>query len=297
MTSERTQDWVDEIVQRLIRHAARRAPGSLAERLEEEWLADSIERIGRLARLRFALGCCWAMNTIAREHAAVAALPAGAANGPQRLFALGPETDSPFFTGRPVAFVLVVSLHLAVLYGLAMGLGPKFTRMIVQPFVVQEIPQAVHRDPQPLPVPHIGRDRVINVPRPEWPPIAAEPKEPIVATPGEPPTTELARPPEPKPASRVEGGPGLGFPDTRDFYPDRAIRLEEQGVATVRACVDARGYLESPPTLVQSTGSASLDQAALKLAKAGSGHYRASTEDGKAVDSCYPFRIRFELRK
>jgi hypothetical protein len=32
------------------------------------------------------------------------------------------------------------------------------------------------------------------------------------------------------------------------------------------------------------------------LARAGSGHYRPTTEDGRPVTACYPIKIRFELR-
>ena len=39
-----------------------------------------------------------------------------------------------------------------------------------------------------------------------------------------------------------------------------------------------------------------LNEGALRLAKAGSGHYGATIEDGRPVNSCYPFRIRFDLR-
>jgi hypothetical protein len=49
--------------------------------------------------------------------------------------------------------------------------------------------------------------------------------------------------------------------------------------------------------LESASGSARLDDAALKLARAGSGHYRATTEDGQPVNSCYPFGVRFQLRK
>jgi hypothetical protein len=41
----------------LIRYAARRAPGCLSSRLEEEWLADLESQFSELSRLRFALGC------------------------------------------------------------------------------------------------------------------------------------------------------------------------------------------------------------------------------------------------
>jgi TonB family protein len=103
-------------------------------------------------------------------------------------------------------------------------------------------------------------------------------------------------PPSANVVNRVQGGPGIGFPSTDDFYPDASIRLEEKGLVTVQVCVDGRGRLTSEPTIVQSTGSSRLEEGALRLAKAGSGHYRATTEDGRPVDSCYPFRIRFDLR-
>jgi TonB family protein len=118
---------------------------------------------------------------------------------------------------------------------------------------------------------------------------------PNEGTRGDQPSAGLARP-EPNSVSRVEGGPGIGFPSTRDFYPDASIRREEQGVATVRTCVDATGRLISEPTMIQSAGFRRLDEAAVRLATAGSGRYRASTEDGKPVESCYPLRIRFKLQ-
>ena len=95
---------------------------------------------------------------------------------------------------------------------------------------------------------------------------------------------------------QVQGGPGMGFPDPDDFYPVLARHLEEQGVATVQVCVDAKGRLASVPTTLQGTGSSRLDEGALKLARAGSGHYRATTEDGQPVNSCFPFRVRFQLK-
>jgi hypothetical protein len=61
--------------------------------------------------------------------------------------------------------------------------------------------------------------------------------------------------------------------------------------------VDDKGRLTAVPTLAETSGSASLDEGALKLAKAGSGHYRATTEDGRPVSSCYQFRIRFNFKE
>jgi hypothetical protein len=72
--------------------------------------------------------------------------------------------------------------------------------------------------------------------------------------------------------------------------------LDEQGIGTVKVCMDAHGRLMSDPTILQGTGIPRLDEGALKLARAGSGHYRATTENGQPVDSCYAFRVRFQLR-
>ena len=65
---------------------------------------------------------------------------------------------------------------------------------------------------------------------------------------------------------------------------------------TFGLCIAGSGRLTSDPAIAQSSGSPRLDAGALALAKAGSGHYRPTTEDGRPVSSCFPLRIRFELR-
>jgi TonB family protein len=95
----------------------------------------------------------------------------------------------------------------------------------------------------------------------------------------------------------VLGGPGKSFPNTEDYYPPTQIRDGTQGVSTVQVCTDEKGRLTAAPTLAQSSGSAGLDRGALMLARAGSGRYRPTTEDGRAVSSCYSFRVRFDFRK
>jgi TonB family protein len=78
-------------------------------------------------------------------------------------------------------------------------------------------------------------------------------------------------------------------------YPPAPIRMGEKGIAAVRVCVDGNGRLSADPTIARSSGSAMLDEGAVRLAKAGSGHYRATTEDGRPVSSCFPFLIRFDF--
>lgn len=212
---------------------------------------------GPFARLRFSVGCCWATITI--------------------------------------AFVLIVSVHAALLYTFATGLGPKFSRIIVGPLVARVIERAPPPRLPPPPPPQLSSTHIELPPMEHLPPIESDPTDVVAKTPREP--AHPALPPSAQPAlvNRVQGGPGIGFLSTADFYPDASIRMEEKGVATVKACVDAKGHLTSEPVIVDSSGSPRLDAAALRLAKAGSGHYRATAEDSRAVNSCYPFRIRFAL--
>ena len=295
MTSERAAGWVDEIAHRLIHRAARRAPVALSERLTEEWLADLEAQGGAFSRLRFAFGCCWATTVISREHA-VAAVPATGSAVAHAPLIRHARDDFPFFTGRTLTFVLVASLHVAVLYALAMQLGPAVTKIIAGPFAARVIEPPPRSSIPASPRPQLSILKFEPPPPDVMPPIAPEPPDTVADT--RPVPADVAPPPPSRPAEvdRILGGPGLGFPSTDDFYPDASLRMGERGVATVSVCVDGKGRLTSGPTIVQSTGSTRLDQGALRLAKAGSGHYRATTEDGRPVSSCYPFRIRFELR-
>lgn len=63
--------WIDRVAPRLIQRAARNAPQSLSERLEEEWLAGLAEQRGRMSQLSFALGCYWAAVVIRQGHCTV----------------------------------------------------------------------------------------------------------------------------------------------------------------------------------------------------------------------------------
>lgn len=53
---------------RMVHYAAGNSPASIGERLREEWLADLTELTGWIARLRFAVGCIWAANTIRHDQ-------------------------------------------------------------------------------------------------------------------------------------------------------------------------------------------------------------------------------------
>jgi periplasmic protein TonB len=290
------QDPSTGVARYLVSRAARKAPPGLSARLEEEWLADLMARQGAFSRLRFGLGCCWATRVIAREFGAVAATAGRSASGQRLLVAYGGGYDFSRFSRRTVALIVIVFLHVAAFYAYLTGA----TRRIVDG-AFPPINGAVlvdHRTlqkPARLPPPKLMTPTFDGLPTPRIP----------VDLPLDPKTITLTHsalphvPPIPlqdsKPVRRVVGGPGAGFPDTEDYYPPPARRLGEAGAAAIRVCVDPNGRLTADPEIVQSSGIAQLDGGALRLAKAGSGHYRPTMENGQPVSSCYAFRVRFRL--
>ena len=282
--------WVEALVRRLIQHAARNAPPSLSQRLEEEWLADLAARHGQMARLRLAIGCCWATRAITREHVA-ANVPATTSATGNTIMTAYAQHDSSFVSRRTTAVALIVCLHGVLIYFLATGLVHRMAAVIPPLIQIPVTDDAPTRHPPPPPLqPNLAPTR-LEVPEPdltvEVPPDANTIRGPLIEQPPALP---------PKVLNRVLGGPGKGFPNTADYYPPAAIRMGDKGIASVRVCVDGNGRLSADPTIARSSGSARLDEGAGRLAKAGSGHYRATTEDGRPVSSCFPFLIRFDFR-
>lgn len=284
----RLADW-------LIRRAARSAPAALSERLQEEWRADLMTRSSSWSQLRFGLGCCWATVWIAREHGLAAAPAAASATGNIAIL-----RDEPgLLSGRSSSLILVILLHAVVFYALFVSLGPTLIKTISPPPLIPTIEPPRPHDPVKAPATDAKLSPTVLTPLPpdipSIPTDDAPVAEPKIAVPTTMPASSEGPPLHV--VTRVQGGPGAGFPSANDFYPSPAIRAGEQGNVTVQVCVDPRGRLTSEPTTVQSSGNSRLDAGALVLAKAGSGHYRATTEDGHAISACYPFRVVFTLKK
>jgi len=103
----------------LIRHASRRAPPALAERLAEEWLAHLAAQPSGFAGLNFALGCCLATHVIAREHRAASAPVATSSSGSTTL-ALG-HLRSPSMTRFRWLWFMVAAFAVTALLIFAAG--------------------------------------------------------------------------------------------------------------------------------------------------------------------------------
>jgi TonB family protein len=275
--------WLDRISGRMIRDAAGRAPTALQGRLEEEWLADFAERRSAIARLRLAIGCCWATNNITRQH--------------DRSLAEYLQQDFQLLTRRTTVIVLILSAHVLVFLALVTGLVPN-GRTTEPPHTIADFsslqPQTPDVQPEsPLP-PTVASPRI---PEPYLDPVV-DPSPEASQSDADPVAVAIRSNPAASPAgvARVIGGPGNGFPNAEEFYPAAARRLGETGATIIRVCVNAAGQLSTEPQVTQSSGSSRLDGGALRLAKAGSGRYRATTENGQAISSCFPMRVRFELR-
>lgn len=280
-----------DLAQRLVVRAARKAPPDLSERLEEEWLADLQSRAG-IARLRLALGCCWATAVITRDFR-VPQLAASGASGAHRPLLGDLNYNLPLLSRRTITLLVIAGLHGLVIYGFTSGLAQKVAAVLPG---ITHVVFVENRPPPPPPVPTETKfsARTFNVPEIVGPDFEL-PKvdDPGAIRPDPPVAPKLPLPPAP--VTRVEGGPGKGFPTTADYYPAASARIAETGATNVQVCVDPRGRLTGDPMIARSSGSRRLDDAALILARAGSGHYRPSTEDGTPVSSCYAYRIRFEL--
>jgi TonB family protein len=280
----------------LIHRAACRAPADLKERLEEEWSADLASRTSELSRLSFALGCCWATRVIAHEHPSLVPITQSAIG--TKLMNAYAQHNMGFYSRRTMSLFMVIGAHAAVFAALLLTVSTTKVPVLPTPFVADVIDKP--RPPRDLPqVDPVKTNINIRLPidKIEFPPVVVDRDSAITGDPRSllPVDTQPSQPPA-HVARLQQGGTGAGFPDPASFYPSQSIRIGEVGVSVVRVCVNAKGRLTADPVTSKTSGFERLDLAALTLAKAGSGHYRPSTEDGAPVDSCYPVGVRFQLR-
>lgn len=203
--------------------------------------------------------------------------------------------EAQLMTRRGVVLIVIIGLHVFIAWAIATGLARRAIEVLAPPIQTQIVQEVKPKDLPPPPPP----------PKFERPPVEVPPPEVSINVPVETNTTAITgvtshhteAPPKPTAAvKRTPGGPGTNFPNTEDYYPASSRRLEEQGTTVVHVCVGANGRLTADPTVEKTSGSSRLDEGAVRLAKAGSGHYRPSSEDGKPIDSCFAFGIKFQMR-
>ena len=202
--------------------------------------------------------------------------------------------DSLFMTRRGVVLMVIIGLHVFIAWAIATGLAHRAIEAIAPPIqtdIVEEV--KTEKEPPPPPPPEFQK-----------PPVEVPPPDVTIDLPVEAPQTTaitaVAATPHP-PAPPVHVGTHKApttpknFPNSEDYYPAASKRLNEEGAPTVHVCVAASGKLSAAPIIAQSSGSARLDEGALNLAKAG--RYVAGSDDGKPIDGCFDFRIKFQMTK
>ncbi len=206
--------------------------------------------------------------------------------------------DTSFFTRRTIVLFAIIALHVFIAWALATGLARRAIELVAPPIQTEVVEEVQKKDEPPPPPP----------PQMERPPVEIPPPDVAIEVPVETQSTAIQDvtdkpvvrapppPPPPKPRNVVSPRPGKGFPATEDYYPAASKRLGEEGSANVHVCVGPNGKLTEEPTIAQTSGNQRLDDGALKLAKAGSGHYQPGTEDGQPTTACMVFKIKFELR-
>lgn len=98
----------------------------------------------------------------------------------------------------------------------------------------------------------------------------------------------------PAPVAVTPPRPGAGFPLATAFYPQSAQRLGLEGAASVQVCVDPHGNVRSA-SIARSSGSATLDRAALRYARATSGHWRPARRGRTPVGECTTLPVQFSI--
>jgi len=198
---------------------------------------------------------------------------------------------------RTGVLVGIIAFHLLLLYGLVTGLARKVVEAVAAPLQTDLIEEIKPEDKPPPPPP----------PQMERPPVQVPPPDVVIDIPMETNTTAISNvtdrpvPPPPPVTAPVERkavrvAPKLDVrrsPSTDEFYPASARRAEIEGVTTVRACVGPDGRVAGDPTVTNSSGTASLDEAAVKWARRA--RFSPGTEDGTAVEMCTQFKVRFQL--
>lgn len=199
--------------------------------------------------------------------------------------------DSTFVSRRAIVFFAIVAFHVLIVWGLASGLARQVVEIIAPPIETDIIEELETRDEPPPPPP----------PEMERPPVEVPPPEVSIDIPVETTTaiqdvTDRPPPPRPPPRPAQRTAPKLDTrrsPPTDDYYPPASRRANEEGVTTIRACVTADGRTSGTAQVEKSSGFPRLDEAASKWAQRA--RWTPGTEDGRPVEMCSQFNVRFKL--
>jgi periplasmic protein TonB len=199
-----------------------------------------------------------------------------------------------FYSRRALVFIISVAVQVGLFVVFATGMASRVVNLVAPPIQTDIVQEVQKRDEPPPPPP----------PKMERPPVEVPPPDVAINVPVETNSTAItvvkkAKPqvyapaPVHKAVVRYAEIDQKGSGDPDEYYPETSRRLEETGTALVYACVAANGRIDGAPKVQRSSGSARLDQAALRYAQ--HARYHPATEDGKAVAGCTRFNVTFRL--
>lgn len=204
--------------------------------------------------------------------------------------------DTNFLSRRALVLVIIILFHVLFAWLLASGLARKAIETIAQPLQTDIIEEELQREEPPPPPP----------PEMERPPVEVPPPEVSIEIPVDTTTSTAitdvtnkpvpmaAPPPPPAPVSRTNPKfDSRRSPSTDEYYPPTSRRMGEQGTTTVAVCIGPDGRVATAAKIERTSGSARLDEAAVKYAART--RWSPATENGKPVQSCNSFNVKFVL--
>lgn len=203
--------------------------------------------------------------------------------------------DTTFFSQRALFLVAIIIIHIGLIYLFESGLATRIIRSVEPPLETTIAQDVKQRDTPPPPPP----------PKMERPPVEIPPPDVVINIPVESQSTAITNtttkhveappPAPPRPVVRTAAELDIKHsPPTADYYPPTSVRMNETGTAVIRLCAAANGTVDGVPTVVKSSGSSRLDEAAVRWGQ----HVRMkpATVDGKPAGGCVPLGVKFVLQ-
>lgn len=195
---------------------------------------------------------------------------------------------------RVAVFVGICLVHVFFGWALVTGLAQNMAAKLFEPLATDIIEEEVKEEkPPPPPPPEMERPPV-EVPPPE---VAIDMPVDVAETTAIQNVTDRPQPPPPPPPPTAKPTPPKtrSFPSAEEYYPPSSVRNEEQGSSTIEICVDGKGKLLRDATVRTSSGFPKLDEAAVKMARAG--RYTPGTQEGQPLpESCVGLKVTFKLK-
>jgi protein TonB len=194
------------------------------------------------------------------------------------------STPSHRAAGAGFVIALHVGLVIALIYGLKVTFTPTPPRDLTGGVIIE--PTSVKPPPLPPPPPD-AIDTTVHIVDPlsadTFPPDTDD-GHAITATNG--PVAQTLP---------VRSTPAQGIMSTHTIppYPPIAVRLNEQGIVTLRVVISEEGFV-TDAAVVRSSGYARLDAAAVSWVKS-RWRYRPAQAEGRAVASTAQAEVHFEL--